>query len=59
MLLKIMFIQKITTEKMLNHFRNQLKSLGFFFDWSREVDTTDPNYYKWTQWILFNYLNMD
>ena len=43
---------KITTEKNINHFREQLKSLGFSFDWSREVNTTDPNYYKWTQWIF-------
>ena len=43
---------KITTENNINHFREQLKALGFSFDWSREVDTTDPNYYKWTQWIF-------
>ena len=43
---------KITTEKNVNHFREQLKALGFSFDWSREVNTTDPNYYKWTQWIF-------
>ena len=43
---------KITTEKNIAHFTAQLKSLGFSFDWSRAVDTTDPNYYKWTQWIF-------
>ena len=43
---------KITTEKNVNHFREQLQSLGFSFDWSREINTTDPNYYKWTQWIF-------
>ncbi|MBR3697658.1 MAG: leucine--tRNA ligase [Clostridia bacterium] len=43
---------KITTEKNIKHFTEQLKSLGFSFDWSRKVDTTDPNYYKWTQWIF-------
>lgn len=43
---------KIITEQNINHFREQLKSLGFSFDWSREVNTTDPNYYKWTQWIF-------
>ena len=43
---------KITTENNINHFREQLQSLGFSFDWSREVNTTDPAYYKWTQWIF-------
>ncbi len=43
---------KITTEKNIAHFKEQLKSIGFSFDWSREVNTTDPNYYKWTQWIF-------
>lgn len=43
---------KITTENNINHFRQQLKSLGFSFDWSREINTTDPEYYKWTQWIF-------
>ena len=43
---------KITTENNINHFREQLQALGFSFDWSREVNTTDPDYYKWTQWIF-------
>ena len=43
---------KVITEENINHFREQLKSLGFSFDWSREVNTTDPEYYKWTQWIF-------
>ena len=43
---------KIVTEQNINHFREQLKSIGFSFDWSREINTTDPNYYKWTQWIF-------
>ena len=43
---------KITTENNVNHFREQLQSLGFSFDWSREINTTDPEYYKWTQWIF-------
>ena len=40
------------TEKNIANFKRQLKSLGFSFDWSREVNTTDPQYYKWTQWIF-------
>ncbi|MBQ1946675.1 MAG: leucine--tRNA ligase, partial [Clostridia bacterium] len=40
------------TEKNIKHFREQLQMLGFSFDYDREVDTTDPNYYKWTQWIF-------
>ncbi len=43
---------KIITTKNIDNFRKQLKRLGFSFDWSREVNTTDPNYYKWTQWIF-------
>ena len=40
------------TEQNIARFRSQLKRLGFSFDWSREVNTTDPGYYKWTQWIF-------
>lgn len=40
------------TEDNVRRFKEQLKSLGFSFDWSREVNTTDPKYYKWTQWIF-------
>ncbi len=42
----------ITTEKNIENFTRQLKSIGFSFDWDRQVVTTDPNYYKWTQWIF-------
>ncbi len=42
----------VTTEKNINNFRKQIKSLGFSYDWDREVNTTDPSYYKWTQWIF-------
>ncbi len=42
----------IVTKNNVDHFREQLKRLGFSFDWSREVNTTDPSYYKWTQWIF-------
>ena len=40
------------TRKNIAHFKEQLKSLGLSFDWDREVNTTDPDYYKWTQWIF-------
>ncbi len=43
---------KIITRKNIENFKRQLKSLGLSFDWSREIDTTDPEYYKWTQWIF-------
>lgn len=43
---------KIVTENNIANFKRQLKSLGFSFDWEREINTTDPNYYKWTQWIF-------
>jgi leucyl-tRNA synthetase len=42
----------ITTANNINHFRKQIKALGFSYDWDREVDTSDINYYKWTQWIF-------
>ncbi len=43
---------RTTTEKNVDRFREQLKSLGFSYDWDREVNTTDPDYFKWTQWIF-------
>ena len=43
---------KIVTENNVAKFKEQLKSIGFSFDWAREVNTTDPSYYKWTQWIF-------
>lgn len=43
---------RITTQQNIATFRRQIKSLGFSYDWDREVDTTDPNYFKWTQWIF-------
>ncbi len=43
---------EIVTAKNVENFKRQLKSLGFSFDWDREINTTDPNYYKWTQWIF-------
>ncbi len=43
---------EIVTKKNVAHFKEQLKSLGLSFAWSREINTTDPNYYKWTQWIF-------
>lgn len=42
----------VTTKKNIDNFRRQIKRLGFCYDWSREVSTSDPDYYKWTQWIF-------
>ena len=42
----------IITEKNIDHFRGQMESIGFSFDWDREINTTDPVYYKWPQWIF-------
>lgn len=43
---------KIVTKNNVQRFKEQLKSLGYSFDWDREINTTDPDYYKWTQWIF-------
>jgi leucyl-tRNA synthetase len=42
----------VTTQKNIDNFRRQIQSFGFSYDWDREVNTTDPGYYKWTQWIF-------
>jgi len=42
----------VTTERNINRFREQIKALGFSYDWDREINTTDPAYYRWTQWIF-------
>jgi leucyl-tRNA synthetase len=47
---------RVVTKKNSDNFRRQIKSLGISFDWSREVNTTDPEYYKWTQWIFLQFL---
>ncbi|MGH2649180.1 MAG: class I tRNA ligase family protein, partial [Ginsengibacter sp.] len=47
----------VTTEKNIETFRQQLDNIGFCFDWSREVRTSDPKYYKWTQWIFLQLFN--
>jgi leucyl-tRNA synthetase len=46
-----------TTKRNIDRMRQQIQSLGFSYDWSREVNTTDPNYYKWTQWIFLKFFN--
>src|SRR5271154_1956375 len=43
---------RTTTERNITTFRRQIQMLGFSYDWDREVDTTDPNYFRWTQWIF-------
>ncbi|HZK76468.1 MAG TPA: leucine--tRNA ligase [Candidatus Kapabacteria bacterium] len=48
---------RITTERNIATYRRQLDSLGFGYDWSREINTTDPNYFKWTQWIFLKFFN--
>jgi len=48
---------KKTTHQNVSNFKKQINSLGFSYDWSREINTTDPNYYKWTQWIFMQLYN--
>lgn len=50
--------EKFTIQN-INHFREQIKSFGFTYDWDREISTTDPKYYKWTQWIFSKMFNKD
>ena len=46
---------KEVTKKNVEHFKQQIKSLGISFDWDREINTTDEDYYKWTQWIFLQF----
>ncbi len=48
-----------TTEKNVGVFKEQLKALGFAYDWEREINTTDPDYYRWTQWIFLKLMERD
>ncbi|MGA2175294.1 MAG: leucine--tRNA ligase [Verrucomicrobiota bacterium] len=48
---------RVTTEANIAVFKRQIKALGFSYDWSREIDTTDPGYFKWTQWIFLKLYN--
>ncbi len=48
---------RVTTEENVSTFRRQIKMLGLSYDWSREINTTDPEYYKWTQWIFLKIYN--
>ena len=47
----------VTTSKNINHFKGQLQRIGFSYDWSREVNTTSPDYVRWTQWIFLQIYN--
>ena len=49
----------IVTQNNVDHFKQQLQSLGLSFDWSREINTTDPSYFKWTQWIFLQLFKKD
>lgn len=46
----------VTTKANIDNFKRQIKSIGFSYDWYREIDTTDPHYFKWTQWIFLKLL---
>ena len=48
---------KVTTQQNVENFKKQINSLGFSYDWSREINTTDSEYYKWTQWIFMQLFN--
>ena len=48
---------KVTTQQNVENFKKQINSLGFSYDWSKEINTTDPGYYKWTQWIFMQLFN--
>src|SRR5205085_1177004 len=48
---------RVNTEQNINNFRRQIRMLGLSYDWDREVDTTDPGYYRWTQWIFLQLFN--
>jgi len=48
---------RVNTDKNIANFKRQIKSIGISYDWDREIDTTDPNYYQWTQWIFLKLLN--
>ena len=48
---------RVTTERNIDTFRRQIKMLGLSYDWEREINTTDPKYYKWTQWIFLKIYN--
>jgi len=48
---------RLTTKKNIDNFRRQIQAMGFSYDWSREIDTTDPKYFRWTQWIFLKLYN--
>lgn len=50
---------EVVTENNIKNFKRQMQSIGFSFDWDREINTTDPDYYKWTQWIFIQMFKKD
>src|SRR3984893_18122094 len=48
----------VITKRNIDNFRSQIKRLGFFYDWSREINTSDESYFRWTQWIFLKLYNM-
>ncbi|MBT9169023.1 MAG: Leucine--tRNA ligase [Syntrophomonadaceae bacterium] len=50
---------RIAVEKNTHHFKQQLKKIGFMYDWDRKINTTDPSYYRWTQWIFLQFFKKD
>ena len=59
MRLKQVMIQENLLIKIIANFKRQIKMLGLSYDWTREIATCDPEYFKWTQWIFVNFIKKD